>query len=241
MALKVEGLTFGGELDILEGRLNTIDADLWVIVEADKTFTGTPKPYSLEESWQRFAKFHDRIKYVKVIMPSGDPWSCDFWQRDQVGVALESLALSEDDYVGLFDVDEWPDCWAEELSAWSMPKYHMALHWFHKMELTGVAGRWRDMRGQSVNSLRWSRNTLPVITGGWHFTSMGDLEYLIRKVRGFAHTELVTAGVDEQLAHCWTYGHDLAGDWFTEITDLSVMPSWVQERKFPADWYRLRP
>lgn len=241
MGVKVEGLTFGGELDILEGRLNTIDADLWVIVEADKTFTGTPKPYTLAENWARFAPFHDRIKYVQVTMPALDPWGCDFWQRDQVGAALEDLGLADDDLVGLFDVDEWPDRWVEDLSAWSMPKYHMGLRWFHKMELTGVMGRYEYFRGRSVNELRWARNTMPTVEGGWHFTSMGSLDYLIRKVRGFAHTELVTADVDERLAHCWTHGHDLAGDWFTELADLLMMPAWVKQKKFPKDWYRLRP
>ena len=110
-----------------------------------------------------------------------------------------------------------------------------------KAQLTGIMGRWEHFRGQSVNSLRWSRNTMTIVEGGWHFTSMGSLDYLIRKVRGFAHTELVSETVDEQLAHCWTHGHDLAGDWFTQIDDLSVMPEWVNQRKFPAEWYRLRP
>jgi hypothetical protein len=241
MAMRVEGLTFGGELDLLEGRLNTVDSDLWVIVEADKTFTGTPKPYTLAENWERFAPFHDRIKYVQVVMPDLDPWGCDFWQRDQVGAVLETLNLAEDDLVGLFDVDEWPDRWVENLCAWNMPKYHMGLRWFHKMELTGVMGRWEHFRGQSVNSMRWSRNTLPIVEGGWHFTSMGDLEYLISKVRGFAHTELVSDHLDEQLAHCWTHGHDLADDWFTQLDDLSTLPKWAQDGKFPKDWYRLRP
>ena len=241
MGMKVEGLIFGGELDILEGRLNTVDADLWVIVEADKTFTGTHKPYFLEEQWDRFADFHDRIHYVQVVMPDLDAWGCDYWQRQQVGVALESLNLDDDDLVGLFDVDEWPDRWAEDLSAWCMPKFHMALHWFHKMEMTGIMGKWSHFRGQDVNSLRWSRDSMQRVEGGWHFTSMGDLDYLIRKVRGFAHTELVTDDVDDRLAHCWTHGHDLAGEWFTQFDDLSSMPAWVQQRKFPEDWYRLRP
>jgi hypothetical protein len=241
MAMRVEGLTFGGELDLLEGRLNTVDADLWVIVEADKTFTGTPKQYTLAENWERFAPFHDRIKYVQVTMPNLDPWGCDFWQRDQVGAVLETLNLADDDLVGLFDVDEWPDRWVENLCAWNMPKYHMGLRWFHKMELTGVMGRWSDFRGQSVNSVRWSRQTLPIVEGGWHFTSMGDLDYLIRKVRGFAHTELVSADLDDELAHCWTHGHDLADDWFTQLDDLSTLPKWAQDGKFPKDWYRLRP
>lgn len=239
--MKVEGLTFGGELDILEGRLNTVDADRWVIVEADKTFTGQPKPYTLADNWERFAKFHDRITYVQAVMPEMSAWECDFWQRRQVGVALEALGLADDDLVGLFDVDEWPDRWVEDLSAWDMPKYHMALHWFHKMELTGVMGKWEHLKGQDVDRVRWSRDSLPRVQGGWHFTSMGSLDYLIRKVRGFAHTELVTDGVDERLAHCWTYGHDLAGDHFTQIDDLSVMPDWVRQRKFPDEWYRLRP
>jgi len=60
-------------------------------------------------------------------------------------------------------------------------------------------------------------------------------------VRGFSHTELVSERLDDELAHCWTHGHDLADDWFTQLDDLSTLPKWAQDGKFPKDWYRLRP
>ena len=122
-----------------------------------------------------------------------------------------------------------------------MPKYHMSLRWYHFDELTGLTGNWQHFKGQNVDAIRWTRESLPTIDGGFHLTSMGDLDYLIRKVKGFAHQEYNTAGLEDRLAHCWTYGHNLEGETFTELTDLSHLPDWFALEKLPAEWYRTRP
>ncbi|QIW98297.1 hypothetical protein AMS68_003815 [Peltaster fructicola] len=51
------------ELDWLEIRLHTLSSyvDYFVVVEANVTFTGQPKPLHLQENWQRFKQFHHKI------------------------------------------------------------------------------------------------------------------------------------------------------------------------------------
>ena len=56
------------ELDWLEIRLNTLyqHVDYFIIVEADRTFTGLPKPLYLQDHWPKFDTFHRKIIYVPV-------------------------------------------------------------------------------------------------------------------------------------------------------------------------------
>ena len=59
---------FFNELDVLEIRLNVLYdiVDYFVITEADKTHTGRHKEYIFEQNKDRFAKFLDKIIYIKV-------------------------------------------------------------------------------------------------------------------------------------------------------------------------------
>jgi len=63
-----DAFIFSNELDILEIRLNILNdkVDYFVIVEANKTFTGVPKPLFFKENQDRFNKFKDKIIHVVV-------------------------------------------------------------------------------------------------------------------------------------------------------------------------------
>jgi len=247
----VDAITFGGELDMLEGRLATKfdDVDLFVIVEGDLMYANQPKGYLFEENYDRFKRFESKIIYGKIdSLRSKDAWANDYHQRGSLTILVNQLNLEDDDIVIVCDTDEWYDTKQVEqidnVVAFNMPKYHMSLHWYHKHEVTGIAGRYKFLRGKNLNDERWKRLEFNIVTGGYHFTSMGDLGYLIRKVRGFAHQELVFDGLDEELKHCWVYGHDLArvgGQYFQEIDFDDSFPKWVTERRFPNGWYRKRP
>lgn len=67
--------TFFNEYDLLEIRMNILDAhvDYFVIVEATETFSGKPKPLYFEEHKERFKKWqHKIIHYVTRDVPK-DP------------------------------------------------------------------------------------------------------------------------------------------------------------------------
>jgi beta-1,4-mannosyl-glycoprotein beta-1,4-N-acetylglucosaminyltransferase len=246
----IDAITFGGELDMLEGRLNSVDADIHVIVEGELMYANQPKGYLLEDNWDRFEKFHDRIIYKQIkSLGSSNAWSNDYHQRSQLTEIVSHLPMDGNDLVSVCDTDEWFERDKieniENTVAFNMPKYHMSLHWYHKHELTGIAGRWKNLYGQDLNNVRWQREGMKAITNGWHLTSMGSLEYLIKKVRGFAHQELVFDELDKELKHCWINGHDLqrvGGTIFTEIElEVANYPKWITDRKFPSEWYRKRP
>lgn len=250
----IDAITFGGELDMLEGRLATKfdDVDFFAIVEGNLMYANQPKDYLFQENYDRFKKYEDKIVYKKIVsLGSNDAWANDYHQRAQLTGIVETICSSDDDLVIVCDTDEWYDSRKileiNEVNCFNMPKYHMSLHWYHKHEITGIAGRWKFLKGKDLNVQRWKRHNFREIIGGHHFTSMGSLDYLIRKVRGFAHQELVHDGLEEELAHCWIHGHDIekqGGQYFTEIDfedTWDSFPKWVTERKFPSEWYRKRP
>ena len=245
----IDAITFGGEVDMLEGRLNTYynDVDKFVIVEGNQMYANQRKPYLFEENAERFAPFMDKIVYEKIKSLSSDnAWENDWHQRSQLTGIVNKLGLDNDDIVLVLDTDEWyvfdQVKNITQMMSLDMNKMHMSLHWFHKIEKTGIVGKWRELKNVDLNKIRWHRYDFPTLTGGWHLTSMGDLDYLIRKVRGFAHQELVVEGVDAELEDCWTNGRDLYGNVFHEV-DLheAFYPAWIMERKFPEIWYRRRP
>jgi beta-1,4-mannosyl-glycoprotein beta-1,4-N-acetylglucosaminyltransferase len=67
----VDTFLFWNEFDILELRLReTYDyIDEFVIVECDYTFTGKYKGYGLEKHKDRYAKWWDKVTYIKVSDP----------------------------------------------------------------------------------------------------------------------------------------------------------------------------
>lgn len=122
-------ITYNGEVDILATRLHELSevVDCFVIVEADRTFSGEPKALRFDAADPRIAAFLPRIRYVPVYdMPVVDEaadatpvigdWHSDtpksgFWirekfQRNQIVRGLHDAA--PDDLILISDVDEIP-------------------------------------------------------------------------------------------------------------------------------------
>ena len=83
--------TFFNELDLLELRLTECynHTDYFVIAESNKSFTGNSKPFNLEENWDRFKAFHDKIIYVKV-----DPLICDLRIKGRNRLGENSIPIN---------------------------------------------------------------------------------------------------------------------------------------------------
>ena len=64
--------TFFNELDLLELRLKQLDSvvDYFVIVEANKTFSGAPKPSIFLQNEKRFERWKSKILYLYTDLPS---------------------------------------------------------------------------------------------------------------------------------------------------------------------------
>ncbi|ADZ72697.1 N-acetylglucosaminyltransferase [Polymorphum gilvum] len=106
-----DGFTFFNELDVLELRLRELAPVVhrFVLVEADRTFTGHPKPLHFSDNKARFAPFLDKIEHVVVRDMPGEgasAWDREAFQRNAI---LRGLgAARPDDLVLVGDVDEIP-------------------------------------------------------------------------------------------------------------------------------------
>jgi beta-1,4-mannosyl-glycoprotein beta-1,4-N-acetylglucosaminyltransferase len=119
-----------------------------VITEADVTYSGERKGFLIEQHWERFAQFAEKIRYFKVsAMPVGDAvrrgpttitapcdsdrWAREHYQRDALSLALDGLA--EDDVLLLSDLDEIvrPDAFDEGVArarAGQIARPRLAMH-----------------------------------------------------------------------------------------------------------------
>jgi hypothetical protein len=118
-----DGITYNGEKEILEIRLNELKDVVFktIIVESNRTQVGKPKPYKFEAQKDYFADFLDNIVYVKLDdshldnnpIQSGD-WRHEHYVREAIkdkgllAVQKSGIKLYQDDYLVISDVDEIP-------------------------------------------------------------------------------------------------------------------------------------
>lgn len=244
----IDCMLFGGELDILEGRLHTLNdhVDHFIIIELSHHFQNQYKGFILADNYKRFSEFHHKITYKMInSLQSPDPWQNEIQQRREIENVLNQMSLKDEDIITVCDVDEWwnpkqfPDP-NHKVVAFNMKKYNMSLYWFHKYELTGVGGQWEYFKGKNLDyERRQLRHTFPSITGGVHLTTMGDLNNAFKKMSGYAHSEYNDGTLQEKTKDCWENGH-FYGEVFEEIDFDEDTPGWIKNKKFPLEWYRKR-
>lgn len=115
---------FFNELDVLEMRLHELEdvVDVFVAVEATKTFRLTPKPLYLKqalENTDRFNRWRSKLVVSTFIgmpdqlVPEERMYEIEGLQRNHIDVVLESpLYAKPDDLILISDVDEIPKAMA---------------------------------------------------------------------------------------------------------------------------------
>src|SRR3954470_19749172 len=98
------------ELDLLELRLRVLGdiVDRFVVVEADRTFTGLPKPLHLADNRHRFTPWRDKLVPVVATLDAQapSPWDREHQQERRQRDALSGL--DADDLLVVGDIDEVP-------------------------------------------------------------------------------------------------------------------------------------
>jgi hypothetical protein len=148
------------ELDLLEVRLRELEhvVDTFVIVEADRTFAGRPKPFFFERSRRRFQQWSRKIVYRKLHLPEmsyigseSERFRVERRQRDEIGRVVAELGLRRDDIVVISDVDEiWRARCADDL-------VHAAQnHDYCVMVLLNYRGYVNNISTRALNGALWS-------------------------------------------------------------------------------------
>lgn len=220
--------TYNGEVDILEIHLNILKdyVDKFIIVEAGTTFSGSKKPLYFEKHRERFTDFLDQIIYFVIddypnnreiceiadkssSVPKNGPehWRREFYQKESIKKAL--VDLKEDDICFIGDVDEiWNpktviDYRKNNIFKLKQKVYTYFLNNMSSQEWAGtIVTKYKNIQNGCLNHLRTERNTVYtyVDNAGWHFTSMGGLSEVQRKLNdSYTRESLNTAEVQEKL------------------------------------------
>src|ERR1044072_4943176 len=198
--------TFYNELDILEMRLEELYpvVDKFIIVEGSLTFQGNPKPQFGWDNSERFEKYADKISWCHVNhgWPGGrdvTAWDREAFQRNKIKDFLNYDEMNPDDVVIISDVDEIPRRADIEYVLNLMPNvnvmtlglgaYFYALNvrapYEHDIKLV----RWGFLEGTTPQEIRKSPPHFKKGDAGWHFSYVGDLDFIMNKLNSYSHTE----------------------------------------------------
>jgi hypothetical protein len=228
-------VAYSGESEMLQARLEHMSADLTVVYESRRSFTGFDKDVS------DLTGLKAVLHYVSDGGVESDPWANEFLLRREAFDYLLGLGLPGDAIVAVCDVDEFPDLelLRPELSVWNMSKFQMSARWFQKREQASQSGALKNFAGQDIVQIKQTRYRLPVIDGGWHFSSFFDLEGLLVKWRNTPHQECVRENMDDWVEKCWLEGRAVEnGNLMTQLADLPDIPPAVLDG--PEFWFRRR-
>jgi hypothetical protein len=238
--LLIDFVSYSGELDMLKARLKHTDADLTIVYEGDKSYTGLDKP---------LVGIGDLVSEKVIYLPivgetSPDPWANEYAQRRKAFEYLLSLDLPDDAIVCVCDVDEFIDPQLvrahKDLSVWYMTKFQMSARWFQQKENASLSGELRHFRGNDIIGLIRGRHNLNVIDAGWHLSSFLTLDELVAKWRNFSHQELVRPDMTGWVTKCWIEGLAVEnGNGMTELENLDSVPEAILAG--PEHWFRGRP
>jgi len=203
----IDNFLFFNEYDMLEFRLETLynSVDKFVIVEGNHTFTNNPKPYNLENNWDRYAKWKDKIEYIKVGKGPGgaNTWVNEHWHRSKFKRAWNNL--NSKDVVIISDCDEIIRPEAIDFIKNTdytfyglyMPAFYFKYNyldtkkdWHYKIWSRAYRGFQTDpgkMRNLQAHEIRGS--TISLHHAGWHFGWIGDNNFVKNKIQSFSHTE----------------------------------------------------
>jgi len=220
--------TFFNEFDLLEIRLHELSdvVDKFVLVEADRTQSNQPKPFYYEENKEHFKDYWDKIIPIKVynterFWDGGCQWCIDNATRDMV---LTEVQYAPDDIVIIDDSDTIPRASVIKNHVYTGP-VRLAMmesyYYFNCLHFNGTAGwsasqLWRY--GDIPNRASQIRAFMPglvdaiVPDAGWHFSYMGGIEAIQRKIRAGSHwRECGTPDIldENHLAKVMANGSDL--------------------------------
>lgn len=235
---------FYNELDLLELRFELLDphVDYFVLVESKKTFVGKDKPLYFKENKDRYAKWaHKIIHYVNDCDYSEEEWTyakespntggiihwCEeFLQRESIKKAIAHI--NDTDVVYVSDVDEiWKP---HKVGGFSKLKQLMYTYYLNNRTdedwSKAFVGLYKDIKDESLNHLR-GKNGPTTENAGWHFTNIGNAEFIKNKLENYGHQELNNELVKGNIQTMIDQNRDFIGRnnrLWVDSTDLPDIP-----------------
>lgn len=254
----IDCISFNGEFDLLELRLNILDrvVDQFIICEGDETTAGVPKPRYFEENKERYAKWLPKIKY-HIMSPYTDPalslladtspgvpkdmhwWRREFIQKESMRYALTHL--KDDDRVFIGDCDEiwnpdliYPDGrWELQQTVYAYYLNNRSTEYWTGTSLMSYA----DIKKDTLDNLR-AYDTMraymaapKLASAGWHFTNIGGSEFIKRKIQSYAHQEFNNPEMLNLIDERIARNEDYLGRNFAITVDEEGLPTYLLENR----------
>lgn len=203
-----DSFTFFNEYDLLEVRLAEHDpfVDYFIIAEGDKTFSGEPHPHQLDLNDPRIAKYSHKIRYVRIALNEApcDPWVNERIQRNAL---LEDTSFQANDIILLSDLDEivsrhaWPTLLATVQQSGVIGIRMKTMYYYVNLQGNNVdltkaklfTGAHFCSLSSSADEIRQSKTKPTDEYCGWHFSYLGQTEFIIQKLNSFSHQEYNTS------------------------------------------------
>lgn len=226
---------FFNELDLLEIRLSILDpyVDCFILGESRQTFSGKEKPLSYQENKERFAKWNHKI--IHLIVPdkvTENAFDRAGFQKEYLKEGLLESAAKTDDVVYFGDLDEiWKPSPSDKIYNLEQFNYSYFVNNRSSERWVGtIVGKWGEIKKESFNHWRATHtNELP--DGGWHFTNMGGLEQIRKKLESYDHQEFNNENLKADLERKIENGEDYVGrshDWQGKPFEM-----WIDEVDLP--------
>lgn len=247
-------MTYNGERDILRLHLGILNdyVDRFIICEAKTTFTGHPKKLYFFEEMRYFKKYWSKIQYhiiderysnEEIQQAHNSPntlgashWKTEFLQKESIKKALKSSNIQDNDTVFIGDVDEIINPHAILMSNHpikaKLDVYAYYLNNRSSEQFWGtLIANYKDIKNECLNHLRTgTKGTVESL--GWHFTSMGGLKEVQRKLNdSYTAESYNTTEVQKNLPQRLKERKDYIGRDFTFTLDESSWPSFLKENK----------
>ncbi len=248
---------FSGEYDLLEIRLNLLSfVDKFIICEGAETFSGNPKRlYWADRDQDRFEEWEHKIIY-HVVSAYDDPHILEqmagrpyvgepafkraFYQKESLRKVLEKQNPNDEDIVYYGDTDEVYKSKEIDDKVYKLRQlgYSYYLNNRSSEDWRGtIVTKWKNLKDGCLNDMR--ANPVHFFEdGGWHWTNLGGLEAVIRKIESYDHQEVNIPWVKDNMkarieANADFLGRikDYQGKAFRFWEDESDLPQWLLDNK----------
>ena len=215
---------FNNEIDLLNIRLNILNeyVDYFVIIESTETHSGLKKKLCFD--LEKFPEFKNKIIYgvIKKFPLNLNAWEKENYQRNFISKFLKEA--DDDDFILISDLDEIPNL--NNINLKSFKKKIIVFEqrlFFYKLDIGELTPSWHGskcIKKKYLKNPQWLRNLktykkykfyrfdkiffsqnyehdfVIIKNAGWHFTWLGDINFIKSKLNSFAHTELNTLKVN---------------------------------------------
>ncbi len=194
---------YHNEDHLLELRLREHNpfVDHFVLIEADHTHAGKPKPFHFDIASPRWAAYRQKIIVLRspLAPPPVSPWTNEAVQRN---FYLSALKLDPNDLVNLADIDEvtsrfhWKRLLEEVRERDCVALWHRFFYYYLNLESSQPWFSGRLMKASFLEKIQQTPDDFrkrpylsTTVPCGWHFSYLMTAEGIAEKLSSFSHTE----------------------------------------------------